>query len=155
MDFRARDKASQELAWLSALEGLVTERGNPGNRRGLASVIVVVDAPVLARGVELVDTPGTGSVYAHNTAEAEAALDTMDAAVFALTADRRGGEQPQRPRGRLPRLRAFGPDGRAGPGAGIAGARHGDPHPGGCAGSAEFRVTGTGAPGFSLRKMRR
>jgi GTP-binding protein EngB required for normal cell division len=72
---------------LPALDDLVTERGNPGNRRGLASVTVVADAPVLARGVELVDTPGTGSVYAHNTAEAEAALQTMDAAVFVLTAD--------------------------------------------------------------------
>ena len=72
---------------LSALDDLVTERGNPGNRRNLASVTAAVDAPVLARGVELVDTPGTGSVYAHNTAEAEAALDTMDAAVFVLTAD--------------------------------------------------------------------
>jgi len=72
---------------LAALGDLVTERGNPGNRRGLASVTVVADAPVLARGVELVDTPGTGSVYAHNTAAAEAALGTMDAAVFVLTAD--------------------------------------------------------------------
>jgi tRNA U34 5-carboxymethylaminomethyl modifying GTPase MnmE/TrmE len=72
---------------LSALDELVTERGNPGNRRGLASVSVIVDAPLLARGVELVDTPGTGSVYAHNTAEAELALETMDAAVFVLTAD--------------------------------------------------------------------
>ncbi len=72
---------------LSALDDLVTERGNPGNRRHLASVTVVADAPVLARGVELVDTPGTGSVYAHNTAAAEAALGTMDAAVFVLTAD--------------------------------------------------------------------
>jgi GTP-binding protein EngB required for normal cell division len=72
---------------LSALDDLVTERGNPGNRRNLASVTVVAEAPVLARGVELVDTPGAGSVYAHNTAEAEAALETMDAAVFVLTAD--------------------------------------------------------------------
>jgi len=72
---------------LSALDDLVTERGNPGNRRGLASVTVVAEAPVLARGVELVDTPGTGSVHAHNTAEAEAALQAMDAAVFVLTAD--------------------------------------------------------------------
>jgi ribosome biogenesis GTPase A len=47
---------------LSALDDLVTERGNPDNRRALASVTVTVDAPVLARGVELVDTPGTGSV---------------------------------------------------------------------------------------------
>jgi GTP-binding protein EngB required for normal cell division len=72
---------------LSALDDLVTERGNPGNRRELASVTVTVDAPILARGLELVDTPGSGSVYAHNTAEAELALKTMDAAVFVLTAD--------------------------------------------------------------------
>ncbi len=72
---------------LSALDDLVTERGNPGNRRGLASVTAIVDTPLLARGVELVDTPGTGSVYAHNTAVAELALETMDAAVFVLTAD--------------------------------------------------------------------
>jgi len=72
---------------LSALDDLVTERGNPGNRRNIASVTATVDAPVLARGTELVDTPGTGSVYAHNTAEAEAALETMDAAVFVPTAD--------------------------------------------------------------------
>jgi GTP-binding protein EngB required for normal cell division len=72
---------------LSALGELVTERGNRGNHRNLASVTVVADAPVLARGVELVDTPGTGSVYAHNTTEAEAALGTMDAAVLVLTGD--------------------------------------------------------------------
>jgi hypothetical protein len=72
---------------LSALDDLVTERGNPGNSRGLASVTVALDAGVLARGVELVDMPGTGSVHAHNTAEAEMALETMDAAIFVLTAD--------------------------------------------------------------------
>ncbi|HYB85296.1 MAG TPA: dynamin family protein [Streptosporangiaceae bacterium] len=81
-----RDGRQQSFP-LPALADLVTERGNPGNHRNLASVTVVADAPVLARGVELVDTPGTGSVYAHNTAEAEAALGTMDAAVFVLTAD--------------------------------------------------------------------
>jgi hypothetical protein len=72
---------------LSALDDLVTERGNPGNCRGLASVTVAIDAPVLRLGVELVDTPGTGSIYAHNTAEAELALESMDAAVFVLSAD--------------------------------------------------------------------
>jgi small GTP-binding protein len=81
-----RDGRTEDFP-LSALDDFVTERGNPGNRRALASVTVVVDAPVLACGAELVDTPGTGSVYAHNTAEAEAALETMDAAVFVLTAD--------------------------------------------------------------------
>ncbi|MEU9426872.1 dynamin family protein [Streptomyces sp. NPDC048342] len=70
-----------------ALAGFVTQAANPGNRRGVAEATLVLDAPLLARGVELVDTPGTGSVHAQNTDEAMATLRTMDAAVFVLTAD--------------------------------------------------------------------
>jgi hypothetical protein len=77
----------EEKQPLTALPELVTERGNPRNRRRVAAVTVYLDAPVLASGVELVDTPGTGSVYEWDTAAAHAALDTMDAAVFVLTAD--------------------------------------------------------------------
>jgi small GTP-binding protein len=72
---------------LAALGDLVTEAGNPHNRRGLAQVVVHVDVPLLAEGIELVDTPGTGSVFAHNTATAEQALDAMDAAIFVLSVD--------------------------------------------------------------------
>ena len=72
---------------LSALGELVTQDGNPRNRRGLRSVTVRTASPLLERGVELVDTPGTGSVHGHNTIEADAALATMDAAMFVLTAD--------------------------------------------------------------------
>jgi GTP-binding protein EngB required for normal cell division len=72
---------------LAALDDLVTERGNPRNRRGIAAVTAFVDAPVLAGGVELVDTPGTGSVYQWDTDAAHQALETMDAAVLVLTAD--------------------------------------------------------------------
>jgi len=72
---------------LSALPDLVTERGNPGNRRRIAAVTVYLDAPLLAGGVELVDTPGTGSVFAWDTATAHEALQAMDAAVFVVTAD--------------------------------------------------------------------
>jgi hypothetical protein len=45
---------------MSALPELVTERGNPGDRRRIAAVTVYLDAPLLAGVVELVDTPGTG-----------------------------------------------------------------------------------------------
>jgi GTP-binding protein EngB required for normal cell division len=72
---------------LTAVADLVTERGNPRNRRGITAVTVFTDAPVLAGGVELVDTPGTGSVFEWDTDAALEALDTMDAAVFVLTAD--------------------------------------------------------------------
>ena len=37
--------------------------------------------------VELVDTPGTGSVFEHNTVAAQDALSTLDAAIFVVTAD--------------------------------------------------------------------
>ncbi|MGH3281132.1 MAG: dynamin family protein [Trebonia sp.] len=77
----------EEKQPLSALPDLVTERGNPGNRRRIAAVTVYLDAPLLAGGVELVDTPGTGSVFAWDTAAAHEALETMDAAVFVVTAD--------------------------------------------------------------------
>ena len=77
----------EEKQPLSALPDLVTERGNPGNRRHIAAVTVYLDAPLLAGGVELVDTPGTGSVFVWDTAAAHEALETMDAAVFVLTAD--------------------------------------------------------------------
>jgi len=72
---------------LTALPDFGTERGNPGNSRNVASLWVRLDAPILARGVEIVDMPGTGSVHAHNTAAADAALPSMDAAIFVLTAD--------------------------------------------------------------------
>jgi GTP-binding protein EngB required for normal cell division len=72
---------------VDVLADLVTERGNPSNRRQIASVTVYLDAPVLASGVELVDTPGTGSVFEWDTEAAHAALESMDAAIFVLTAD--------------------------------------------------------------------
>ena len=72
---------------LAALGDLVTERGNPGNRRRIAGVTVYAAAPVLEGGVELVDTPGTGSVFDWDTQTAHEALWSMDAAVFVLTAD--------------------------------------------------------------------
>src|SRR5664279_4584547 len=72
---------------LDALPELVTEAGNPANRGGVAAVTVRLPAPLLAGGMELVDTPGTGSVYVHNTTAAAGALERMDAAVFVLTVD--------------------------------------------------------------------
>lgn len=72
---------------LAALDELVTEQANPGNTRRVAGVTVFLDAPLLARGLELVDTPGTGSVYAHNTASALLAYAQMDAALFVVSAD--------------------------------------------------------------------
>jgi hypothetical protein len=56
------------------------------DRELIAAVTVYPDAPLLAGGVELADTAGTGSVFAGDTATARETLETMDAAVFVLTA---------------------------------------------------------------------
>jgi small GTP-binding protein len=86
MEVRFSDGRADRLP-LSALPDFCTERSNPGNCRHVSTITVGLDAPILARGVEIVDTPGTGSVHAHNTAAADAALPSMDAAIFVLTAD--------------------------------------------------------------------
>jgi small GTP-binding protein len=72
---------------LSVLVDLVTEDGNPGNIRGVNSVTVRLPNALLAAGVELVDTPGIGSIHEHNTAEAHHALGQMDAAVVVTATD--------------------------------------------------------------------
>ncbi len=86
-----------EVQYADGREGEAARGGaaGPGYRAGqpgatgwhIAAVTVYLDAPLLADGVELVDTPGTGSVFAWDTAAAHEALETMDAAVFVLTAD--------------------------------------------------------------------
>lgn len=83
---RFADGRAEEVG-LDQLAELVTEHRNPGNVRDVHEVTVHVSAPLLQSGLELVDTPGVGSVYAHNTTEAVAALDRMDAAIFVLTVD--------------------------------------------------------------------
>ncbi len=83
VDYRDGRRAE---AGLAELAGLVDERANPGNRLGVDQVSVYVDAQIVRDGIELVDTPGTGSVYDHGR-EAERALRTMDAAILVLTAD--------------------------------------------------------------------
>jgi GTP-binding protein EngB required for normal cell division len=72
---------------LTVLADFVTEPGNPRNRRGVAGVTVYLDEPLLAAGVELVDTPGTGSVFEWDTETAHEALRSMDVAVLVLTVD--------------------------------------------------------------------
>jgi GTP-binding protein EngB required for normal cell division len=72
---------------LDELAAYATEAGNPGNHRGVEATIVEVDSDLLASGLQLVDTPGIGSVYGHNTEAAEAFLPQVDAALCVLAAD--------------------------------------------------------------------
>ncbi len=64
-----------------------TETGNPGNQRGVARALIRYPAPILRSGVILIDTPGIGSIHAHNTRAAYEELSQADAAVFVLSID--------------------------------------------------------------------
>ncbi len=62
------------------LEEYVTEAANPGNRLGINHVEVASPAEILSRGVVLIDTPGIGSTFRHNTEATLNFLPQCDAA---------------------------------------------------------------------------
>lgn len=64
-----------------------TELGNPKNARGVKDILIYYPAGVLAEGIELVDTPGIGSVWAHNTDVATGYLPWVDVALFVVSPD--------------------------------------------------------------------
>lgn len=65
----------------------VTEKGNPGNARDVSEVVVTYPSPYLKDGVRVIDTPGVGSVFRHNTDVAYRYLPKADAALFMLSVD--------------------------------------------------------------------
>lgn len=65
----------------------VAEEANSENHLGVARVDLFYPAPILVHNAVLIDTPGVGSTFRHNT---EAALETLpecDAALFVVSAD--------------------------------------------------------------------
>ncbi len=65
----------------------ITEKGNPGNHKGVREVVITYPSEYLRDGVRIIDTPGVGSVYSHNTEVAYNYLPQVDAAVFVVTVD--------------------------------------------------------------------
>ena len=72
---------------VESLPDYVTETGNPKNEKEVSEVVVLYPSPYLKDGVRLVDTPGVGSVYVHNTDVAYRYLPKSDAALFLLSID--------------------------------------------------------------------
>jgi ribosome biogenesis GTPase A len=72
---------------LDDIADYVTERGNPGNAKGVQEVIVRHPSPWLRDGIRLVDTPGVGSIYQMNTDVAHRFLPNADAVLFLLSVD--------------------------------------------------------------------
>ena len=88
LDGKHIERSSADLDGLRAgLATLVTEEGNPANLFGLRQVEARLPAPLLARGVVLLDTPGIGSTLRRNTEAAIAALPECDLALFVVSPD--------------------------------------------------------------------
>jgi ribosome biogenesis GTPase A len=64
----------------------VTEARNPENRLGVELARIELDHALLRAGLELVDTPGIGSIHSHNTEVAREFLPRVDAAIGVLDA---------------------------------------------------------------------
>ncbi len=79
--------ASSTEEIIALLEEYVTEGKNPKNVLKVAQVDVYLDSPVLGKGVVLIDTPGIGSTYKHNTEVTLNFLAECDAALFMVSAD--------------------------------------------------------------------
>jgi len=80
------DERKQEVQ-LADLPAYITERENPRNQKGVKEVTVFYPSAYLKGGVRIIDTPGAGSVYSHNTDVAYAYLPYVDAAIFVTSAD--------------------------------------------------------------------
>jgi GTP-binding protein EngB required for normal cell division len=80
--------AEQNSAKLAAfLARFVTESENPHNRLGVRLVEATYPAAVLRHGLTLIDTPGIGSTFRHNTETTVNFLPQCDAALFVVSAD--------------------------------------------------------------------
>jgi GTP-binding protein EngB required for normal cell division len=72
---------------LAQLADWITERGNPGNEKGLLEARVELPLPFLRRGLHFIDTPGIGSARHENTATTYAFLPQMDAVIFVTSVE--------------------------------------------------------------------
>ena len=76
-----------EHAQVSQLEHYFTERGNPGNSKGIKRAEVELPLPFLRQGLEFVDTPGIGSTIEANTETTRRFLPECDAVLFVTSAE--------------------------------------------------------------------
>ncbi len=82
---RFADGGEQERPVAEVAE-YVTEAHNPGNHLGVELARLELDHELLRAGLELVDTPGIGSIHSHNTEVARQFLPRVDAALCVLDA---------------------------------------------------------------------
>jgi ribosome biogenesis GTPase A len=77
----------REEIGIDTLADYITEAGNPGNKKQVASAEITYPSPFLKGGMILIDTPGIGSTHAHNTRTTEAYLERVDAGIVVFSVD--------------------------------------------------------------------
>jgi GTP-binding protein EngB required for normal cell division len=77
---------AQSIA-LADIAPYATEKGNPGNVKGVDHVTVTHPSERLRGGIRIIDTPGIGSVHQHNTDVALRFLPQADAVLFVASVD--------------------------------------------------------------------
>jgi len=79
---------SVELAEPASLSAFVTESANPGNQKQVSVVDVFVAVHHGWTGLRFVDTPGLGSVFAHNTEATHVWMPSASVALVVVSAER-------------------------------------------------------------------
>ncbi len=69
------------------LHNYITEFGNPKNEKKVKLVEIIFPSEFLKDGIVLIDTPGIGSLFLHNTKSTESFVPKIDAAIFVLSVD--------------------------------------------------------------------
>lgn len=72
---------------IAELKNYITEGKNPKNIKQVDKVTIEYPSSYLKDGVQIIDTPGVGSVYKHNTDVAYEFVPQADAGIFVVTAD--------------------------------------------------------------------
>jgi small GTP-binding protein len=86
IEVRFQNGSRRQIAQPELVE-YITEKGNPRNQKGVREVEITFPSDYLKDGVRIIDTPGVGSVYSHNTEVAYNYLPQVDAAVFVVSVD--------------------------------------------------------------------
>ncbi|MBY0527278.1 MAG: dynamin family protein [Gemmataceae bacterium] len=92
---RHDDGTAEEVA-ADRIAEFVTEAGNPENRRKVAVVDVFTPTLSDSPGVRLVDTPGLGSVFRHNTETTRSWMPNVAVALVAVSSERPLSDEDRR-----------------------------------------------------------
>ncbi|AKL95570.1 dynamin family protein [Clostridium aceticum] len=83
---------SQEEVDIHSISQYISEQENPENIKQVDCIEVFIPSDLLKGGLVFIDTPGIGSIYAHNTEVAYNYLSEADAAIFLISSDAPVGE---------------------------------------------------------------